>query len=73
MIDMGETPDELRDQLADSGNSATDQVQPEPAIPNAAQIETLMLLREMASTAEIRAVHGELDRQKIELWRGKMR
>jgi hypothetical protein len=73
MIDMGETLDELRDQLADTGNSARPQIQAEPAIPNAAQIETLMLLREMASTAEIRAVHGELDRQEIKSWRGKVR
>jgi hypothetical protein len=73
MIDMGETLDELRNQLADTGNSARPQIQVEPAIPNAAQIEMLMLLREMASTAEIRAAHGELDRQKIELWRGKVR
>jgi hypothetical protein len=73
MIDMGETLDELRDQLADTGNSARPQNQAEPAIPNAAQIETLLLLREMASTAEIRAAHGELDRQEIKSWRGKVR
>jgi len=45
MIDMGETLEELRDQLTSAGNSPSAQVQTEPAIPNAIQIETLMLLR----------------------------
>ncbi len=56
MIDMGETLDELRDRLADSGNSASAQVQPEPPIPNAVQIETLMLLRASASSQDMRMV-----------------
>lgn len=73
MIDMGETLDELRDRLADSGNSASAQVQPEPPIPNAVQIETLMLLRASASSQDMRMVWGELDRQKIKPWRGKVR
>lgn len=72
MIDMGETLDELRDQRADTGNSASAPVQPEPAIPNAAQIETLMLLREFATPQQRRLVWGELDRQEIKPWRGKV-
>ncbi len=56
MIDMGETLDELRDRLADFGNSASAQVQPEPPIPNAVQIETLMLLRASASSQDMRMV-----------------
>jgi len=73
MIDMGETLDELRDRLANSGNSASAQVQPEPPIPNAVQIETLMLLRASASSQDMRMVWGELDRQEITPWRGKVR
>jgi len=73
MIDMGETLDELREQLADTGNSASAQVQPEAAIPNAAQIETLMLLRAIASSQDMRMVWGELDRQEIKPWQGKVR
>ncbi len=73
MIDMGETLDELRDRLANSGNSASAQVQPEPPIPNAVQIETLMLLRASASSQDMRMVCGELDRQEIKPWRGKVR
>ena len=73
MIDMDETLDELRDRLADSGNSASTQVQPEPPIPNAVQIETLMLLRASASSQDMRMVWGELDRQEIKPWRGKVR
>lgn len=73
MIDMGETIEELRDQRADTGNSASVQVQSEPAIPNAVQIETLMMLRELASPQQMRLVWGELDRQEIKLWRGKVR
>ena len=73
MIDMGETLDELRDRLADTGNSASAQVQPELAIPNAAQIETLMLLRAIASPEKMRMIRAELDRQRIEPWRGKVR
>lgn len=73
MIDMGETLDELRDQSADTGNSASAQVQPEPPIPNAVQIETLMLLRASASSQDMRMVWGELDRQEIRPWRGKVR
>jgi hypothetical protein len=73
MIDMGETLDELRDQLTDTGNSAGVQVLPEPPIPNAAQIETLMLLRAIASSQDMRMVWGELDRQEIKPWSGKVR
>ncbi len=73
MIDMGETLDELRDRLAGSGNSASAQVQPEPPIPNAVQIETLMLLRASASSQDMRMVWGELDRQEIKPWSGKVR
>ena len=73
MIDMGETLDELRDRLADSGNSASAQVQPEPPIPNAVQIETLMLLRAIASPEKTRMIRAELDRQGIEPWRGEVR
>ncbi len=73
MIDIGETLDELRDRLANSGNSASAQVQPEPPIPNAVQIETLMLLRAIASSQDMRMVWGELDRQEIKPWRGKVR
>jgi len=73
MIDMGETLDELRDRLADSSNSASAQVQPEPPIPNAVQIETLMLLRAIASSQDMRMVWGEPDRQEIKPWRGKVR
>lgn len=60
-------------QLADTGNSASAQVQPELAIPNAAQIETLMLLRAIALSQDMRMVWTELDRQKIKPWRGKVR
>jgi hypothetical protein len=73
MIDMGETLDELRDQLANTGNSASAQVESDPAIPNAVQIETLMMLRELASPQQMRLVWGELDRQEIKPWRGKVR
>ena len=73
MIDMGETLDELRDRLADSGNSANAQVQPEPPIPNAVQIETLMLLRAIASPEKMRMIRAELDHQGIEPWRGEVR
>jgi len=72
MIDMGETLDELRDQLADTGNSASAQVQPEPPIPNAVQIETLMLLRAIASPEKTRMIGAELDRQGIKP-RGEVR
>jgi hypothetical protein len=73
MIDMGETLDELRDQRVNAGKSGSAPVQPEPAIPNAVQIETLMMLREMASPQQMRLVWGELDRQDIKPWRGKVR
>lgn len=73
MIDMGEALDELRDQLADTGNSASAQVPPEPPIPNAVQIETLMLLRASASSQDMRMVWGELDRQEIKPWQRKVR
>lgn len=49
MIDMGKTLDELHNQLTDAGDGPSVQVQTEPVIPNAAQIETLMLLRAIAS------------------------
>jgi hypothetical protein len=73
MIDMGEMLDELRDQRVNAGKSGSAPVQPEPAIPNAVQIETLMMLREMASPQQMRLVWGELDRQNIKPWRGKVR
>jgi hypothetical protein len=73
MIDMGEMLDELRDQRVNAGKSGSAPVQPEPAIPNAVQIETLMMLREMASPQQMRLVWGELDRQDIKPWRGKVR
>jgi hypothetical protein len=73
MIDMGETIEELRDQRGAAGNNASAQVQPEPPIPNAVQIETLMMLRELASPQQLRMVWGELDRQELKPWRGKVR
>jgi hypothetical protein len=73
MIDMDDTLDELRDQRADTGNTASAQVQPEPALPNAVQIETLMLLRAIASSENMRMIRGELGRQGIEPWRGPVR
>lgn len=65
MIDMGETIEALRNERTDTGNSASPQVQPEPAIPNAVQIETLMMLREFGSPQQMRMVCAELDRQEI--------
>ena len=73
LIDLGDTVDELRNQRADTGDNANSQVQIEPAIPNAVQIETLMLLRAIASPEKMRVVHGELDRQGIDAWRGAVR
>lgn len=73
LIDLGDTVDELRDQRVDTGNNASAQVQTELAIPNAVQIETLMLLRAIVPLDKKRMVEGELDRQGIERWRGPVR
>lgn len=71
LIELGNKVDELRDQCVGTGNNANAQVQTEPATPTAVQIETLMLLRAIASPEKLRMIRGELDRQGIEMWAGQ--
>lgn len=73
LLELGETLDELHNQRANACNKTGAQVQIEPAEPNAVQIETLMLLRAIASPEKMRMVQGELDRQGIKSWRGPVR
>jgi hypothetical protein len=73
LLELGDTLDELRDQCANAGDKAGAQVQAETAIPNAVQIETLMLLRAIASPEKLRMIRAELDRQGIESWQGPVR
>lgn len=73
LLELGDTLDELCNQRATASDKAGAQVQIESAEPNAVQIETLMLLRAIASPEKIRMVQGELDRQGIKSWRGPVR
>jgi hypothetical protein len=73
LIDMGDVVDELREQRASAGHVTAAQVHNEPALPNAVQIETLMLLRAIAPLDKKRMIDAELDRQGIERWRGPVR
>jgi type IV secretory pathway TrbL component len=65
MIDMGETMDELRDQLEKQpiGSSQEKQANGEPS---AVQIETLLLMRATAGTQTRQMVMAEVERQGLE-------
>ncbi|TCQ02321.1 hypothetical protein [Sphingomonas sp. PP-CC-3A-396] len=63
MIDMGETMDELRDQVAERLVAPTrEQV---PHEPNAVQIETLLLLRVLSKQQDRQMVTAEIERQGL--------
>jgi hypothetical protein len=68
MIDMGETLDELRDQIEKQPVASTQEKQANDE-PSAVQIETLLLLRAMTGTQTLQMVMGEIERQGLKPFR----
>lgn len=73
LIELGDTVDELRAQGGGNRQIEASQESPGTAEPSAVQIETLMLLRAIASPEKLRMIRGELDRQGIESWQPPVR
>ncbi|WP_161555610.1 hypothetical protein [Sphingomonas carotinifaciens] len=73
LVELGDTVDELRAQGGGNRQIEARQDGPSTVEPNAVQIETLMLLRAIASSEKLRMIRGELDRQGIESWQGPVR
>lgn len=73
LVELGDTVDELRAQGGGNRQIEASQDAPSTAESSAVQIETLMLLRAIASPEKRQIVWGELDRQGIEKWHGKVR
>jgi len=73
LVELGDTVDELRAQSGDNRQIEASQNAPSTAEPSAVQIETLMLLRAIASPEKLRMIRGELDRQGIESWQPPVR
>lgn len=70
LIEMGEALDEVREQRAGTTPAPSAQVDSAGSSPNAVQIETLMLLRTIASPQKLQMVHAELERQGLTHWTG---
>ena len=68
MIDMGETLDELRDQIEKQAVASTQETQANDE-PSAVQIETLLLLRAMTGTQTLQMVMSEIERQGLKPFR----
>lgn len=64
MIDMGETMDDLRDQVAERLGAPTQETQP-TGEPSATEIETLLLLRTLSAPQNLRIVTAEIQRQGL--------
>ena len=68
MIDMGETLDELRDQIEKQAVASTQETQANDE-PSAVQIETLLLLRAMTGTQTLQMIMSEIERQGLKPFR----
>ncbi|MES3154987.1 hypothetical protein [Sphingomonas faeni] len=68
MIDMGETMDELRDQVAERLVASTQETQ-ETGEPSAIEIETLLLLRALSGSQTRQMVTAEIERQGLKPFR----
>jgi hypothetical protein len=67
MIDIGETLDELRDQLEKQPIASIEEKQ--VIEPSAVQIETLLLLRAMTGIQTLQMVTAEIERQGLKPFR----
>jgi hypothetical protein len=68
MIDIGETLDELRDQVEKQPIASIDEKQV-ASEPSAVQIETLLLLRAMTGIQTLQMVTAEIERQGLKPFR----
>jgi len=68
MIDIGETLDELRDQVEKQPIASIDEKQA-TSEPSAVQIETLLLLRAMTGIQTLQMVTAEIERQGLKPFR----
>lgn len=68
MIDIGETLDELRDQVEKQPIASIDEKQV-ASEPSAMQIETLLLLRAMTGIQTLQMVTAEIERQGLKPFR----
>jgi hypothetical protein len=68
MIDMGETMDELRDQVAERLVAPTQETQG-TGEPSAIEIETLLLLRVLSGSRDRQMITAELERQGLKPFR----
>lgn len=68
MIDMGETMDELRDQVAERLVAPTQETQ-DTGEPSAIEIETLLLLRVLSGSQDRQMITAEIERQGLNPFR----
>ncbi|MBC3941269.1 hypothetical protein [Sphingomonas albertensis] len=64
MIDMGETMDEMRDQVTDRPGTPTQETQA-TSEPSAIEVETLLLLRALSAPQKLQMVTAEIERQGL--------